>query len=407
MLTDIATALAAEGMDISVVTSKHRYQDARARLLPLEHHRGVRIRRIPTTRLGRGNLVLRAIDYLSFYISVTATLLLGQKPDVLIAKTDPPMVGLIAALAARLRGIRYVSWCQDVFPEVVWAGRRDKDRSIPRHLLASLRNWSLRNASDVIALGEDMATYLENLPGLQGKVRNGPNWADGRAVTPIAPQDNPLRTEWGLQDHFVIGYSGNLGRVHEYNTLTAAAKRLPADTNIRFLIAGGGAKREQLERELPDELRRLFIFKPYVERDKLSLSLSVPDIHWVSLLPDYRHYVFPSKLYGILAAGRAVIFIGDTQSELAQLIARENFGMNIDHGDDSELADAITTLAAHPERAQAMGEAARKLFQDKYDFPHALHRWKSWLGNHPQTLWKPPETADPPDETPNVAPPTT
>jgi hypothetical protein len=187
--------------------------------------RGVRVHRVWTTAYGRGSLAGRAIDYASFYLFAFLALakVLGRD-DIVVAKTDPPLISVVAALAAWLRGARLVNWLQDVFPET--AARSGMGLlsgplgAIPR----IKRDWSLRRAAVNVVLGERMAAEVGRLvPG--ARLRVVPNWADGAAIRPMAAGASALRREWGLEGKFVVGYSGNLGRVHDCDT--CSRRRLP------------------------------------------------------------------------------------------------------------------------------------------------------------------------------------
>ena len=122
VLTDIAFGLAAKGYRVRVVTSRQRYSDRSAQLPPRERVRGVEVHRVWTTRFGRSGLPGRAVDYLAFHLASAWTLWrLARAGDVIIAKTDPPMLSVTAAPVARLRGAKLVNWLQDIFPEVAQA----------------------------------------------------------------------------------------------------------------------------------------------------------------------------------------------------------------------------------------------------------------------------------------------
>ena len=148
-----------------------------------------------------------------------------------------------------------------------------------------------------------------------------PNWADGHAITPVAHDDNPLRRDWGLEGKFVVGYSGNLGRAHEFETILGAAERLKNDPRIRFLFIGSGAQAESVRTAAAKRGLDNLMFQPYQPREMLKFSLGAADAHLVVLRPDLEGLIVPSKTYGCLAAGRPVIFMGDPQGEIGRMLA--------------------------------------------------------------------------------------
>ena len=119
MLSELAFYLAESGHSVAVITSRQRYDDAAALLPASERIRGVEVHRVRTTRFGRAHLPGRAADYASFYLTAGWRLWrLARGRDVIVAKTDPPLIAVVAWLIARLRGATLVNWLQDVFPEV-------------------------------------------------------------------------------------------------------------------------------------------------------------------------------------------------------------------------------------------------------------------------------------------------
>src|SRR5690606_13121849 len=146
--------------------------------------------------------------YLSFYASAFRACLRALRPgDILIAKTDPPMISVVGALATRLRQARLVNWLQDLFPEVAAAaGIRNARGSLGRLLLA-IRDWSLRHAAMNVAIGRRMHELLLARGLDPARVTVIENWADTQLIRPVPHAENPLRQEWGFHDKFVVGYS--------------------------------------------------------------------------------------------------------------------------------------------------------------------------------------------------------
>src|SRR3954451_23255251 len=167
MLSDLSFHLAEHGWAVEVVTSRQRYDDARATLPARETVCGVSVRRVWSTRFGRGFLPGRAIDYATFYVSAFFALLRrARSGSTIVALTDPPLISVVAALAAMLRGAKLVNWTQDLFPEVAEAlGMR------ALRILRRVRYWSLRRARDNVALCDSIAARLPH-----GIVIH--NWAD-------------------------------------------------------------------------------------------------------------------------------------------------------------------------------------------------------------------------------------
>ena len=243
-----------------------------------------------------------------------------------------------------------------------------------------------------VVLGERMARHISGLGVPSERVRIVPNWADGEVIAPVDHGANALREEWGLGDAFVVGYSGNLGRAHEIDTLldaiavvekgAAAGLGMPARGTrqpVLWLFIGGGALFDPLKEEVARRGLISVRFKPYQPSELLAQSLSAADVHLVSLRPELEGLIVPSKFYGIAAAGRPAIFIGDTDGEIARLIRRHECGRTVALGDGAGLAQTIIDLAADPAACQRMGVRARQAFEVELDKPIAIGRWEEAL----------------------------
>jgi colanic acid biosynthesis glycosyl transferase WcaI len=395
MLSDLAFELAARGHDVEVITSVLTYSGSRISNRR-ETVRGVAILRLPTTAFGRTSLAGRAMDYLAFYVSALLSLLWRVKRgDIVVAKTDPPMLSLITAPVCAIKGARSVNWLQDLFPEVAIAlgFGRGRNRKWVLTLLLKLRNFSLRKASANVVIGESMARNLCAIGIPESKIRIIPNWASV-TIRPIAHSQNLLRSEWGLNDSFVVGYSGNLGRAHEIDTFLSAIPaleeymaepstsdkgKLLSPPRIRWLFIGGGSRMEDLKREAAARKLENVIFQPYQPRDRLPESLSLPDVHLISLRSELEGLVIPSKYHGIAAAGRPAIFVGHPDGEIARIIKRSGTGFAVCEGDGKALAQAVMTLAEDAGLAAALGQKARALFESKFDFLLAAGAWEQVL----------------------------
>ena len=375
---DVAFDLAAAGHEVHAVTSRLAYEGvgpgdgAGPGYAAEETVRGVQVHRVWTTRFGRGSLAGRALDYFSFYLSAFSVLAgLLNRNDIVVAKTDPPLISVVAAIAASMRGARLVNWLQDVFPE---AAARSGMRLLagPLGALARvLRDWSVRRAVVNVVLGERMAAEVGRLvPG--ARLRVVPNWADGTAIRPMAAGTSALRREWGFEGKFVVGYSGNLGRVHDCETLLAAARLLAEERDIVFSFVGGGYHFARLRAAA---LANVSV-RGYVPGERLGESLATCDVHLVTLPPAFEGLIVPSKFYGVAAAGRAVIFVGDPDGEVARAIAAHGCGVAVAAGDAAGLAAAIKDLRASPDKLRAMSERARAAFEREWDKPIALARWR-------------------------------
>ena len=378
ILSQLAFHLAESGHNVHAVTSRQLYDDPEACLNVEGIQRGVVIHRVATTQRGRSRLLGRSFDYLSFYLSAWRLLnSLADRNDILIPMTDPPLLSILAWRVSRRRGSHVINWLQDIYPEVATELGVPLIKGPVGKLLALARNASLRSVDVNVVVGTRMAQKLSQLDVASDRINVIPNWCDDEAIVPVGKDANPLRAEWLLQNKFVVGYSGNLGRAHEFETVLAASKRLKNSPDIVFLLIGGGHGNADLARRVQEAgLSNKFHFLPYQGNEILKYSLSVPDVHWISLRPQLEGLIVPSKVYGIAAAGRPIIAVTAKDGEIARLIKAHDCGLIVEPGNSEEMAKAILQLSTNDEARIGMGLRARAMLDAEFTRRHAFRRWE-------------------------------
>ncbi len=351
LLADLAEALAARGHAVTIIASRPGNPSA-----PLvETHRGVLIRRVRGTRWSRFGLAGKAVDFATFYFAaLTRLAFTAQRGDLVVALTDPPLIGIGAWLVARACGARIIHWVQDIYPEVAitltgyeW----------PR-VFRPLRNLAWRHSDACVTLGADMAAVLARAGVAASKIILSPNWAPAGLTPQPAHAARLLRAEWNLTGKFIALYSGNFGRVHDLEPLLEVAKHLRAHPHIALVFVGAGAQRAALIAEAQRRDLANVHFHPSQPRAHLAESLALGDVHFVTLRPGCETSVFPSKLYGIAAIGRPVVFVGPRDCELARLVRVQNFGLAFTRDEAPGIAAALVTLSAAPADCARLSAAA-------------------------------------------------
>jgi colanic acid biosynthesis glycosyl transferase WcaI len=382
VLTDLTRGLAARGFVVHVVCSRQLYDDPSVRLPAQERAFGARIHRVATSHFGRHRLIGRAIDYATFYISSAFILMrILKEEDVLVVKTDPPLMSLLAVPIAALRRVTLVNWQQDVFPEVAsHLGANPLPRWID-YLLCRLRDSSLRAARMNVLVGSRMLEYFAGRKIPRHQLCVIENWSDSDLIVPKPPAASQLRLKLGLADKFVVGYSGNLGRAHDYEAMLGAAEALRDDDSVSFLFIGAGMKMEALKARVAERRLPAVRFLPYQPRESLEDSLAAADVHLVSLIPSLEGFIVPSKFYGILAAGRPIVFIGDLDGELARITVAARCGLVVGAGQSVDLVGAIRRLQCDEIERNAMGMAARQLLSERYSARRGVDSWIALLAS--------------------------
>lgn len=373
-MTDLAESLVERGVEVTAVAGRGRYNGGK-RLSRREEYRGIKIERAWATSFGKRSISGRLADYLSFYVGATWRLCRVERHDILLALTQPPLIGLIGLLVGRLRGMRVVALVQDIYPDVAVALGTLKRRGLVARFFDWLNRRTLRGMDRIIVLGECMRDRIEAKVGDERAARIDiiHNWADGQMIKPLAREElNPFAVRHDLEDKFVVLFSGNFGLVNEFETVLEAARQLRHRTDIVFLFVGDGVKGDEIKKFAAQHRLENIRMLPYQPRAELCFSLTAGDVHLTTLADGLAGLSVPSKTYAILAAGRPVLFVGDLRSAIAKLIAENNCGAVVASGESQQLARMITDWAASPEKLAELGERARTLFESRFERQHAI-----------------------------------
>src|SRR5574337_885026 len=328
-------------------------------LVRQETVRGVVVLRAVGTRLDKTRFVGRAANYVSYCASALLAGGWARRPDVVMSLTDPPILGLAALMWAKRWRIPFVFLCQDIFPEVA-ALLEDCESPTVNRLLERINRLLIRKADKVVVLGETMGARLIAGKGADpGRLTVIHNWADCSAITPGAKR-NPWSVAEGLADRFVVMHSGNIGLSQNLDILLDAADRLRSHTDVVMAVVGDGAKREVLEARARSQGLANVRFLPYQPKERLTESFAAADVFIISLKKGLAGYIVPSKLYGILAAGRPYVAAVEDDCEIAAITRKYDCGLLAKSGDPDDLADKILTVFHDRDLAHRLGANARR-----------------------------------------------
>lgn len=363
MLSDLLEGLDTSAQECLVITSASIHtpgEDVEER-----DFEDVDVVRVPGFAKGNGSLATRLLNFLIFYLGVLVVGIYSiRRGDVVICLTDPPLISVPIHLVARLKRAHVINWLQDIYPEVATALGIGSPENLAIRAMRFFRDRSWKGAHTNVCIGAVMKQRVEERGVPSDRIRVIPNWTDEVALSPLPAANNPLRAEWGLpEDSVIVGYSGNLGRAHDIDTMLDAGRRLIAqgDRQLQFLFVGGGVKQALLPSVAAEpNIGPHFQVRGYRPRNQLQLSLAVADIHWLSLEPDLEGLIVPSKFYGAIAAGRPIIFIGDTNGEIARLLDEAECGKSFAKGDINGVANYIHALANDAGLRQHLGLRGRQ-----------------------------------------------
>ena len=230
-------------------------------------------------------------------------------------------------------------------------------------LLARANSFAYRHADEVVTLGHDMAERIIAKGVRADKVSVIPDWVDTGLIRPL--DRNPFRAQFG--ERFVVMYSGNIGLSQHLEAVLEAAERVANHPGIVFVLIGEGARKAALTKLARERGLANVMFLPYRPKEDLAESLGAADLHLIPLMRGAAGCLVPSKIYGILAAGRPFVAMMEAHAEVARIAREHRVGFVVEPGDAAALADAILSANRNRNELHAMGERARALALRQFD----------------------------------------
>jgi glycosyltransferase involved in cell wall biosynthesis len=385
-LTDLAESLAERGHDVHVLCSRGAYREGAPRPPAQEKRNGVEIHRVEATSLGRKNTLTRMTDYLSFYFRAFRLALLLPRFDVVVTLTTPPIIGLVGTILRKFKKSKHVYWSMDLHPDASIALGRMSTRNPVVRLLARLSDSVYRAADKVVVLGPYMADRIAAKGVRSERLAPIPVWSRRDEVYPMPRFGHPLREELGLVDKFVAMYSGNLGIAHSFEEFLAAALALRGRDDIVFLYVGDGPRLDEVRRFQAEHALDNIRFMKYFPREHLHASLTLADVHLISMRSEMTGIVVPGKLYGVMASGRPALFVGPAHCESADTVRDSGCGITVRLGDPAGVVDALTRLASDPELVEDLGRRGRQAFLALHEREGCCASWAELIESMtPQT----------------------
>lgn len=365
LLGDLAESLVVSGHHVTVLCGRSRYACAEPLPRGSFEHRGVRIERTGGSDWGRHTMKGRLMDNASFLVAAWRRLAALPRHDLVVAMTSPPWVGRLGVCYHERHRVPLVLWLQDIYPEV--AERLGALRNpVLRHILRGQSTRIYQAGARIVVLGESMAATLTKRGVGREKLRVIPNWAhlDEIRATPV--DENPFRQEQGWANERVLMYSGNVGSAHDIETMVALVARLAKEMpSMRFVLVGDSPRHARLMEDVKRVNVTRTTWLPSQPRARLGDLLGAADAHLVAQKAETEGLVFPSKFYGIVAAGRPVIFVGPRSSELGRIVL-----------------DARLGTAVEPGRAADGVSAARQALLMTRDERGVVPRIREWAEQH-------------------------
>jgi colanic acid biosynthesis glycosyl transferase WcaI len=341
--------------DVTVLSGRPSYDPTERRnwhLYQIEESGKIRVIRVGSTDYPRVQMKKRVFNYLS-YVLLAVPRALFLPCDVILAMTDPPFEGIVGAFVAMLKNKPYVYNIRDMYPDMAVGGSIVQPGLLAR-IWEKLHRWALRRATTVVVLGDDMRNRILAkgvAPAHVVVVRDGAEISAG-----AKPQlDDSVIQAIRQGFTFVLLHAGNLGFYGAWDTLVEGAKQL-AEDGVGLVFVGDGAQRERLKSACSGIPNVRFL--PFFPGSKIPSVLAAADAHVITVKRGLEGVVVPSKMYGILAAGKPILAVAPNECDVVSLGSQKGFSVAADPDDPGQVVAQVKRLLADPDGVRRMGTAA-------------------------------------------------
>jgi glycosyltransferase involved in cell wall biosynthesis len=375
ILTDIAVEIAGDSrIEVEVICAQPSYS-TRQRQKREKSYKNISISYMRGTNFFKGNLMGRLLNYFTFSVSLFFTLMLAKDRTPIFTVTNPPFLGILIWLISRIKSRPYVYIVHDVQPDGLVRLGMLKEKGLPAKMWRTFNKGVLGNAGKILVLGRDMLDWVRHTePSAMARTLYVPNCQNENLFYATDYPENAFVKKHNLFDRFVVQYSGNMGLWNDMKTLAQAAKMLE-NSGITFCFIGGGMRQQEMMDTWNNKVPSNTYLFPFQSRDQIGFSLTACHVALISLRKGLEGIAVPSKLYGILAAGKAIIAQVPQRSEIAQVVQEESCGMVVEPHDPDSLVAAIKYLKDNESRRIQMAHNARRAFEEKYTTKKTAQRY--------------------------------
>jgi colanic acid biosynthesis glycosyl transferase WcaI len=386
LISELALSLTDLGHEIRVITTVPHYNyDAEARAKqPLQSrafglYSRSRYHNIDvwhTTVVSRGERAgRRMIGYLIFnFLTLLIGLFIVGRQEIVMVVSPPLTSGVVGWILGRLKRAKTIYNVQELYPDTfIEVGSMRRDSTTAR-ILYAIERFVYRSFDVLTPISESFAQTIREKGVSPARIHVIPNFADTRALSPRA-KANPFSQEHGLIDEFVILYAGNIGMTQSFETLMEVARRMSGEAGIRFLIVGDGVRRKYVEEMVAARQLTNVTLLPYQPSSAVPDIYASADIGLVPLMAGTAKTTLPSKLYTIMASGRAVLVAVDADSDIVQTVKDAKAGLIAIPDDVNSLEQAIRRAYAEREQLSIWGENGHQYVEAHFSRDAITHRY--------------------------------
>ena len=330
----------------------------------------VEINRFSMFREGR-NPLQRLIRYIACSIKEYNLGIKTEGIDVVFSSSTPPTQGMLSALVAKRlskrngRQVPFVYNLQDVFPDSLVNAGMTKKGSIIWKIGRKIEDYTYKNSNKIIVISDGFKNNIMAKGVPEEKIVVVPNWVNIDNVYPVSRNDNILFDRYNLdRSLFYICYSGNIGHSQNMDLLLDVAKEIELP-EVRFVLIGDGAAKEDVQRRIETEKINNVIMLPFQEYSEIAYVFSLGDVGLIISKSGVGGSSVPSKTWSIMAAERPILASFDSDSDLFSLLHTEHCGVLVDSNSKEELIHSIQWMVMNRGECKEMAIRGRKYVVNK------------------------------------------
>lgn len=330
-----------------------------------EKRNGVRVIRIRVPEFAKSNKISRVKNIAAYYFGARklTRMLKSEKFDYVYTISLPPLLGGLLGVYGKkkLRTAdghhpKLIYNIQDFNPEQIKAIGYFRNKPMLNVMMA-IDKYSCRKSDLIITVGHDLVETIENRfagEKIPTTVMIN-NWIDEKEIYPLPSSDPRVMDfckKYGLENKYVIMYSGNIGLYYDLENLIKVIGKFkdaktPDNKEVVFAFVGaGGVLNKLMSYQRKHELSNV-VFIPYQDKKELVYSLNAGDVHWCVSAKGIKGVSCPSKYYGIAAVGKPILGVLESGSEIRMLVEKTKGGLVCDPIDYEAVEKNIAWFISH------------------------------------------------------------
>ena len=383
----------AEGMidafDITVICVVPSYSGVieekyKSKRIYIEEYKGIKLVRVRVPEFKKSNKISRIKNLLAYFFNSLIATAKIEKQDYIYTISQPPILGgVLGVLGKWIKGGKLIYNIQDFNPEQTIAVGYAKNKLLLNTVMA-VDKFSCKNSDKVIVVGRDMQETLRNRFNNKKVPSNVfiNNWINEKEIYPLEQNHHKIvafKERYNLKDKFIIMYSGNIGLYYDLENIIKVIGEFKHREDVVFAFIGDGTVKSKIEEYVTNNKLNNVTFIPYQDKADLIYSLNAADIHWVVNAKGIKGVSVPSKLYGVMAAGKPVLGVLDEGSEARLIVEECNCGVCIEPGNYKEISRNIEYILNNKELIKSLGQNGRKYLEVNLTKDVSINKYKETI----------------------------